>query len=61
MRADNKVSVVIPNYNGKRFLAACLKALLSDAPEAELLVVDNGSADGSRELVEREFPGDFIE
>ena len=57
MRADNKVSVVIPNYNGKRFLAACLKALLSDAPEAELLVVDNGSADGSRELVEREFPG----
>ena len=57
MRADKKVSVVIPNYNGKRFLAACLKALLSDAPEAELLVVDNGSADGSRELVEREFPG----
>ena len=57
MRADNKVSVVIPNYNGKRFLAACLKALLSDAPEAELLVVDNGSADGSRELAEREFPG----
>ena len=36
MRADNKVSVVIPNYNGKRFLAACLKALLSDAPEAEI-------------------------
>ena len=42
---------MIPNYNGKKFIEACLKALLSDAPGAELLVVDNGSQDGSRELV----------
>ena len=55
MRADRMVSVVIPNYNGKRFIEACLKALLEDAPGAEILVVDNGSEDGSRELVEESF------
>ena len=55
MRADRMVSVVIPNYNGKRFIEACLKALLEDAPGAEILVVDTGSEDGSRELVEESF------
>lgn len=56
MKSDSRVSVVIPNYNGKKFIRACLEALLADAPGAEILVVDNGSSDGSRELVEREFP-----
>lgn len=56
MRADSRVSIVIPNYNGKKFIEVCLRAVLSDAPGAELLVVDNGSQDGSRELVRREFP-----
>lgn len=56
MRADNKVSVVIPNYNGIAFIESCLHALLKDAPGAEILVVDNGSRDGSRELVRERFP-----
>ncbi len=56
MRADNLVSVVVPNYNGKAFVGACLNALVSDAPKAEILVVDNASTDGSRELVEKYFP-----
>ena len=56
MRNSSKVSVVIPNYNGMAFIEDCLKAVLSDAPEAEILVVDNGSEDGSAELVRRQFP-----
>lgn len=56
MNPGSKVSVVIPNYNGIKYARACLKTLLSDAQEAEILVVDNGSSDGSRELVEEEFP-----
>lgn len=54
-----KVTVVIPNYNGIRFLRECLQALAQQGPETpeyEVLVVDNGSADGSRELMEQEFP-----
>lgn len=47
MNAGERVSVVIPNYNGMAFMEACLKALLADAPRSEILVVDNGSSDGS--------------
>ena len=56
MKADSRVSVVVPNYNGIAFVENCLKALIQDAPKAEILVVDNGSTDGSRELVIEKFP-----
>ncbi|MCI8599126.1 MAG: glycosyltransferase family 2 protein [Lachnospiraceae bacterium] len=56
MRAETRVSIVIPNYNGIGYVEACLRALEADAPEAEILLVDNGSKDGSRELVQKEFP-----
>ena len=56
MRENNRVSVVIPNYNGAAYLESCLRALLADAPGAEILVVDNGSTDGSKEAAEEKFP-----
>ena len=56
MKADSRVSVVVPNYNGIAFVEACFQALLRDAPQSELIMLDNGSADGSRELVEERFP-----
>jgi len=42
------VSVVIPNWNGRRWLPGCLGSLAGQtlAP-AEVIVVDNGSSDGS--------------
>ncbi len=54
-----KVTIVIPNYNGIRFLQECLESLLHQeegTPEYRILVVDNGSEDGSRELIRKEFP-----
>lgn len=58
MKNAKLVTVVIPNYNGIKFVRECLEALLhqENAPAYEVIVVDNGSADGSRELVEKEFP-----
>ncbi len=55
---DTKITVVIPNYNGIKFIKECLETVLcqEDAPAYEVVVVDNGSTDGSRELVEQEFP-----
>lgn len=53
-----EVTVVIPNYNGVRFLRECLESILCQegAPGYGVLVVDNGSEDGGPELIEREFP-----
>jgi GT2 family glycosyltransferase len=44
-------SVVVPNFNGRRWLAGCLDSLEAQtlAP-AEVVVVDNGSSDGSAAL-----------
>jgi GT2 family glycosyltransferase len=54
---DARVAVVIPNWNGKRWLPDCLQSIAAQtlAP-AEVIVVDNGSTDGSLELL-RESPG----
>jgi hypothetical protein len=42
------ISVVIPNWNGLRWLAPCLDALSAqNRPADEVIVVDNGSSDGS--------------
>ncbi len=42
------VSVVIANWNGRRHLAGCLPALARQSyPNVEIIIVDNGSSDGS--------------
>lgn len=52
-----KATVVIPNYNGIKYLADCLDALGTQTTEDfSILVVDNGSTDGSFELLGN-YPG----
>ncbi len=54
-----KVTVVIPNYNGMKFIRECLDAVLNQdvgTPDYQVLVVDNGSGDGSLELIHSQFP-----
>ncbi len=51
-----KTTVVIPNYNGKNYLDGCLSSLYKGTLEPEIIVVDNGSADGSARLVEEKYP-----
>ncbi len=51
------VSVVIPNWNGKKFLQGCLDSLVaSDYALIEVVMVDNGSHDGSVEFLESNYP-----
>jgi GT2 family glycosyltransferase len=46
------VAVIVPNWNGRRWLGQCLRALSEQtSPPAEVIIVDNGSSDGSLELV----------
>lgn len=50
-------SVIVVSYNSRAFLPACLAAVTAQlGPDDELIVVDNGSTDGSPELVARHFP-----
>ncbi len=57
-----KVTIVIPNYNGLRFMEDCFAALkLQVYQHFDVLVVDNGSTDGSAEwLREHEVPTIFL-
>lgn len=53
---ETLVSVIVLNWNGNRFLSDCLGSLSSqDYPNYEVLLVDNGSTDGSVEFVKKEF------
>jgi GT2 family glycosyltransferase len=51
------VSVVIVNWNGRHLLGECLDSLLAQqaAGPLEIIVVDNGSQDGSREFVQEHY------
>jgi len=50
------VSVIVANWNGKELLAACLHSLYQQTfKDFEIIVVDNGSTDGSVELVRKQF------
>lgn len=52
----NHISVVVVNWNRRELLRACLNSLSRQSLEGfELIVVDNGSTDGSAEMAEREF------
>ncbi|MGN0159635.1 MAG: glycosyltransferase family 2 protein [Brotaphodocola sp.] len=58
----NKVTIIIPNYNGLRFMEPCMKALDAQiCRDFDLLVIDNGSSDGSVEwLKEHAIPSIFL-
>ena len=47
-----KVTIIIPNYNGKHFMEPCLQSLANQTcSEFQILVVDNASSDGSIEYM----------
>jgi hypothetical protein len=58
------VSVAVVTYNQKPFLEQCLASILAqDYPNMEVVVADDGSTDGTKELldkVERDHPGRLV-
>lgn len=54
------ISVIIPNWNGKHFLPDCLESLKKQTfRDFEVILVDNGSTDGSVEFVQGTY-GEFV-
>jgi GT2 family glycosyltransferase len=53
------LSIIIVNWNTRDYLRACLQSIYAHPPSKytfEVIVVDNASADGSVDMVRREFP-----
>jgi GT2 family glycosyltransferase len=53
---DAKTCVIVPNWNGIEELPECLDSLLRQTLKTHVIVVDNGSNDGSVELIEEKYP-----
>ena len=51
------VSVVIPNYNGKKYLKDCLDSLTKQTyKDFDIIIVDNCSTDGSQDFIRDNYP-----
>ncbi len=57
MSSGLRLSVIILNWNGRAYLEACLDAVAAQIHSAQQVVlVDNGSSDGSVDFVRRRYP-----
>jgi GT2 family glycosyltransferase len=54
---SNLISIIIPHWNAIHHLPTCLESLRRQThPHVETIVADNGSTDGSLELLARDYP-----
>lgn len=51
-----RVAIIIPNWNGKDSLGDCIESLSMQANSPEIVVVENGSTDGSLEFLQTSYP-----
>lgn len=54
--SKSSISIVIPSWNEKDALAHCLDSLLEQTRKAHIIVVENGSVDGSLQLLQEKYP-----
>jgi len=58
MNGETDVACVVANWNGGQRVLSCLRALVaSEGVTVHVILVDNGSTDGSLDWVRQEFPG----
>jgi GT2 family glycosyltransferase len=56
-----ELSIILVNYNGMSCLSACLDSIRQFSPPAsEAIMVDNGSSDGSADLVASRYPWVYL-
>jgi GT2 family glycosyltransferase len=58
--SGTRINVYIPTFNGGSMLLETLRTLAEQTVVAEVVVIDNGSSDGSPALAKREFPETIV-
>lgn len=51
-----KVAVIVPNYNGAKFIRPCLDSIQNQSIACDIILVDNASADNSLEIIKSNYP-----
>ena len=51
-----KILVIIVTYNGMKWIDRCLGSVYASGMPADVIVIDNGSSDGTPEYVGKQFP-----
>ncbi len=53
IKMKNKITVIVPVYNGERTIKSCLRSLISAEPkEKRIIVVDNNSSDRTKDIAQ---------
>ena len=47
------LSIAVPCYNSEAYMEKCIDSLLVGGEEVEILIVDDGSKDGTTEIADR--------
>lgn len=58
--AKPEITVLVVTYKGADFITGCLHSLAAQTIAHGLLVVDNASQDGTREILQKQFPGHSV-
>ena len=55
------ITAIIPNYNGRDYLKTCLESVRMQNHLKEVIIVDNGSTDGSGDYIKEKYPDQEVE
>ncbi|SFN76461.1 glycosyltransferase family 2 protein [Salegentibacter flavus] len=51
-----KITSIIITFNGEQWITKCLSSLINSSIKTEIIVIDNGSNDQTKEIIEKSFP-----
>ena len=53
MSKNLKIIAIVVTYNGKAWIKKCLDSLRNSSKQVEIIVIDNGSEDGTQEIIKK--------